>query len=68
MNGMSAMKTRHASKTVVERRLVVVLRIHGKSCTAAKKSAAKKRCIGFPGVAIPREAEVCTPSVTYQGE
>ena len=58
MTGTSAMKTTHAYKTVVERHPVVVLRIHGKSCTAAKRSAAKKSCIGFPSVTITSTLEL----------
>ncbi len=59
MTGTCAMKAIHVSKTAVERHPAVVLRILGKSCSAAKKSAAKKRCIGFRGAATTR-GEACT--------
>jgi len=54
------MKT-HASKTAMERHLVVVLRILGPSSTAAKQDVAKIDCLGFPGAAFTRLAHFSVP-------
>ncbi len=58
MSGTSAMKIRHASKTAMERRLVVASPLLGSNSIAAKKSVVKIDCLGFPGAVITRSSGV----------